>query len=251
VRQEKLETRRKALEHWAWGRDFRHQAWKKEREYKREIDRLTAYDAGHSYGATLVALDVLYKDLNNPGLEGAAPVALEPEVLQNINFKVLGGNVGLIRQDRVPWPLVLMDDQFANDREEVERLLLKVKQMARDDQLSARYPQLADTLKELRDRKDNLKTRVIALVKQFSPDEYIQARRLVGELEDTIKALSRPEEATFLLKGLPGCKTVPDLVRNMAEQGLRFADAVEGRERYYFILHDALARQSKLLHGAR
>jgi hypothetical protein len=241
-RQVQLDARRKAFEQWAWERDFRYEEWKKQRERQREVNLLNAYDANYP---TAAILNVLYLDLRHKqGLDQAVPVDLDPEVIQNVNFKVLAGNAALLKQEQLPWPLLLRDDQFTTERQQVERLLRQARESAKQEKRDD------GTLQELRRLRDGLDERVRALAKsdEVSPGDCIEAKRLLQAVGDTIALFKQPKEAAFLLAEVPpGCKTVPDVVKYMDSQGLLFADATEGSERYYRILHSALVQQSKRL----
>jgi hypothetical protein len=123
--QKKLETHRKELEHYAWTRNFDHEEWKKQRERKFEANRLESYDQNISTGQLVRALNLLLDDLSRQAdLKSVQPVEIDSSILRHISFSLVHGNIGFLKQlEHLPWPLVLMDKAYAEDREQVKKLM--------------------------------------------------------------------------------------------------------------------------------
>jgi hypothetical protein len=82
----------------------------------------------------------------------------------------------------------------------------------------------------------------------MTPTQYVDARRFLNQLEDALTALQQPDVQNFFngrwaAKG----KTVGDLVKYMADNGLRFAPATQGDEAAYRMLQQRLAAYNMAL----
>jgi len=125
VRVAKLETRKKELEHWEWEREFKAGALERERDRIRavEVDRSRKFPpASEILAAT--ALNALLNELKaQPALPGDS-TPIEPEWLAHIHVaSPAGGHLGLLKHDRIHWPLMLRTSEFKNERENVESLI--------------------------------------------------------------------------------------------------------------------------------
>ena len=168
-------------------------------------------------------------------------------LLNKIRFKVLGGNVGLLKHDVIPWPLLLRNSEFAEDRKEIERQLSEARAAALNKDMNPA------ALNDLRALLAKANGRVTVLLKSdaIGAGDYTEAKRLIRDLDDSVNVMRRPHEAALLLEKPPACRSVPELVRHMADNGLRFNRATDGDERFYFILHHALTEQSRRLGPGR
>jgi hypothetical protein len=73
-------------------------------------------------------------------------------------------------------------------------------------------------------------------------DDYLEAKTFLDRLDDAVTALRRPDAAEYLTgKYTLTARTVPELVRYMQDQGLRFAPADLEGHTAYLALHHALA----------
>ncbi|HTU22475.1 MAG TPA: hypothetical protein VMG10_30835 [Gemmataceae bacterium] len=245
VRRAKLETRRLQLEHWEWERDFRAEARKRERErvHQAEVERarklppLTEILSASPHNKILDELRQL------PDLPSDGSVKVESEWLAHIHVSVDGhGNLGLLKDDRIFWPQLLTRSDFAPTCERIEQLFARAKEQALDPRNGRIDPAL---LRELRQS-------VAECTKHFdrewssdiidpawNPRHFTEANRFLKQVRAAIYVLEKPDAATFLnpLRGA----TVAELVAHMKKEGIRFAAATVGCERYYIALHRALA----------
>jgi hypothetical protein len=142
-RQEKVVSRRMEIEHWVWEREFLAEARKRERERIREEERersrttppLTEILSAYS-------LNFLLHELKqNPGLAAAGSTPVEAEWLDHVHVTYVttgaGGNVGLLKGNRIPWGVLLRGKDYQADREEVERLVAQAKKEVRAGGASA------------------------------------------------------------------------------------------------------------------
>lgn len=246
VRQSRLVTRRLQLEQWAWERDFRAEVLQRERErvYKAEIERarqlppLTEVLAAVSHNRLL---DDLRK---RPDLPREGSIKVQPEWLAHIHVTVDGhGNMGLLKDDRVFWPQLLMRSDFRQMRKQIDQLLASAKQQVLGTASAERVdPEL---LRELRQQVAACRKH---LDKEWARDvedpawnmrHFTEASRFLRHVNESIAVLEQPGAAMYLnpLRGA----TVAELIEHMKKEGIRFAPATVGCERFYIALHRALA----------
>ena len=248
VRREKLVTRRLQLEHWEWERDFKAGALNRERKrvYEAELER-ARYDPPRSEILAAVSLNNLLKELKKlqqlpEAKNGSATV--EGEWLDHIHTTVEGrSNMGLLKDDRIFWPQLLIRSDLSDGREKIEQLLTRAKQQVLQPQRKGQVdPQL---LSELRQRVTACKKSIDAEWSSGGYDvtwntrHYTEANRFLKQVGDAIYTLEQPE-AAMLLVPLRGA-TVFELVANMKRDGIFFAPATQGCDQFYIALHAVLA----------
>ncbi len=235
----KLETRKKQLEHWEWERDFTAGALERERDRIRavEVDR-SRKDPPASEIFAATALNALLKELKAQPALPAGSTAIEQEWLAHIHVaSPAGGHLGLLKHDRIHWPLMLRTTEFRNERENVEDLLERARRAAANNGLSADEVLLLRRLLSLLQQRADSKTRGTEAV--WSPSDSIRVYRFLVELKATLDLLEQPETAIYLQP--PQGKTVAEVVAYMKGKGLSFAPATVGTERHYVSFHRALA----------
>lgn len=254
VRRAKLVTRRLELEHWEWERDFKVGALNRERErvHRAEVERARTLPPLTEILAAVPHNRILDELRKRPDLPSDGSTKVEAEWLAHIHVTVDGrGNMGLLKEDRIFWPQLLMRSDFTETREKIDKLLALAKQQAIESQSYARIdPEL---LRELRQRVDACKKRIGKELASGAEDSawnmrhYIEAKRFLNHVSDAIFVLEKPNAALYLhpLRG----GTVAELVAHMKKEGIRFAPATVGCERYYIALHRALADEVTRLQG--
>jgi hypothetical protein len=253
-RQKKLETRRLELEQWAWERDFRNEQIEKERQRLRavEIERART-DPPLSEILEGVSLNVLLRELKkNYETSAINSTKIEEEWLPHIHVTYIasgaGGNVGLLKRDVILWPLLFRSAPYTKAREEINQLIAQAKKEALAGGATA------ETLIAARRAVEALEARLAAENRtqrhQFwSHGDYINANRALRDFKAALMMLER-EDAKFYLNPLQG-KTVAELVEFMKVNGLSFAKATAGDERFYVALHRAMAQEAANLPGGR
>jgi len=77
--------------------------------------------------------------------------------------------------------------------------------------------------------------------RDLPPNAYIDAKSFLNNLSSSVSALQQRDVGNYFTgKYALRVKTVPELVKYMSEQGLRFAPAVPGEEGPYQALYQAL-----------
>ena len=147
------------------------------------------------------------------------------------------GNVGLLKdKGKLQWPQPLLGEVFKEPREDLSRLL---KQAFNSVQVNNSPDE--STLSDLQVDLKKLQAALDANVSVLSPDQYVEARRYVRLLGNTITALKDRNVVNIIngawaLKG----KNVAELVQQMRDKGLWFAPATPGDEPAYTSLYYAL-----------
>ena len=128
-------------------------------------------------------------------------------------------------------------------REKLEQLLTLAKQQALQPQRRGQVDPAI--LAELRQRVAACKKSIDAEWSSGGYDvtwntrHYTEANRFLKQVGDAVYTLEQPEAAMLLIP-LRGA-TVAELVANMKREGVRFAPATQGCDRYYIALHAVLA----------
>lgn len=176
---------------------------------------------------------------------GSGPeVALSTEVLKHVNMTTgkTAGGIGLLRTDgKLSWPFVLRQATFKDPREKLNELLPQAVKQAHSGQVDVGLLNDIDaTVKDLEQAVD------AGAASDLTPTQYIQAARYLRELKQSTRVLQEDDVAKyFRSEWTPQGSTVADLVKQMTQQGLRFAPAVSGDESYYTVLHRALVDYDK------
>jgi hypothetical protein len=255
VRQEKLVTRRKRIEHWQWELEFLTRSSNRQRALvlQEEVERCRAY-ATPSEIILAGPLNILFDELKGrPELPAAGSTPVNAQWLAHVHVTVYGrGNLGLLKGDRIFWPQALHRPDFKEQREQIDQLLTRAKEQVLAGQSHPRIdPELLRELRRLvdacRERVNNLERSGVDDPTWKPPGDYIEAMRTLQQVSDAIFALKKPNAADYLIP-LQG-NTVAELVAHMKDKGIRFAPATEGCAPAYIALHGALAAEVTRLKG--
>src|SRR5262249_7164207 len=142
----------------------------------------------------------------------------------------------LRNEGQLHWPALLRDPTFDEPRKHLDQLApqaVKQAQFGRVDP-GTLQDMLADVAK--------LHALLARGVNDYTPSQYIEARRYLKQLDDAMKALKKPNATDFFTnKFAAQGKTVGELVKYMGKEGLRFAPAAPGDEAAYVALHRQLS----------
>jgi hypothetical protein len=240
--QESIRTRRAWLEQAEYERAHMPDPEQiRQRALQRELDRarvsppLTEIWSGRSLNALLRHV------IAQQGQGARGPnVPLSADTLKSINSTAgdTRGNVGLLKdQGKLQWPQPLLGERFQDAREDFSRDL---KQAFNSIQVNNGPDD--STLSDLLGDLKKLQTALDSNISVLSPDQYVEARRYVRLLGNTITALKDRNVVNIIngawaLKG----KNVAELVQHMRDKGLWFAPATPGDEPAYTALYYALA----------
>jgi hypothetical protein len=246
VRTAKIETRRKELEQWLWERQNMPTTEDERERSQRQQLRRSRNDPPLNEIWSAKALNDLLEDAKKIQSEGAIGVSapLRGELLAKINVTSgkAGANIGLLKEGRLSWPLMLRRKPFAQQRERLNQLVTQALDQAGRGQVEA------ETLDEMIRGVAALQRQLVGQLKAtheegiWSPTIYIDAKNFLGQFDDALRALQQPDAANYLTgKYAARGKNVGELVKYMTENGLQFAPATPGNETAYTALHRALA----------
>jgi gas vesicle protein len=236
-----LQTRRAIIEEMEWEREhmpdpekLRQQALERELAHARLSPPLTDIWTARSLNALLRNLITLQGD----GTKGP-DVPLDEDIVNHINVTSgdTTGNMGLLKNSAdLDWPDTLQRGIFKESRENVNKLMETAYRSVTANKLPADA-----TLADLQDSYLKMLNTYESHIKDFTPDEGIEAQRYLNEIKDTIKALKDPNVCNLFNEWKPKSKNVAELVRFMREKGLQFAPATEQDLAAYVALYNKLA----------
>ena len=147
------------------------------------------------------------------------------------------GSLAVIGNDgNLDWPAALSGLEFKPDRDRVTGLLREALDQARSRALIEK-----GTLDKLTAVVQTLKDRLRKSSRELDQPAHTEASVFLKNLEDAVKALGQPDAKDFLAgKYDLKVKTVPELVKFMTANGLRFARALPGDEAAYQSLYQAM-----------
>jgi hypothetical protein len=247
LRRERLKTRRAVLEHLEWERDFFAGDLNRRRERlrKNELDRnlidppLTEVWSGN-------ALNSLYTELSEkPGLSENGSTPIEPEWLQHVNITVTGGgNVGPVKKKKIFWPVLLRNRLFKENTEAIDKCFALMQRQLTSEERSL------EALEQLRKCLDDCEQKLNRGIRtgdtfRFNSRHAVDARRCLGELQEALAILEKPENA-YLFQTIQA-RNVAELVRYMKKNGIRFGPATTSDQRFYVALRGAMADDVKRL----
>ena len=173
---------------------------------------------------------------DNPTALPAADLPLDQAGLAHINVTRGSGNIGLLKRGTdLVWPTALRGPEFQEFRI-TARLRAAVKQAEAEGRVDLDLTgQLADDVDRL--GKDFRRT---AAVVAF--DQHVEAKKFLKSLDEAVVALQQTDVGSYFNgKFALKATTIPDLVKQMADNGLQFAPAAPGDDRAYTALHQSLA----------
>jgi hypothetical protein len=170
------------------------------------------------------------------GKGGRGPeVPLDEALLGRINVSGgIGGDVGLLRDGKLEWPVGLCCAGTGELRRRVGELTAEAVRLARSDK-----PVEAGVIKGLTIGLEQLRASLRENIGDLSPAEYLEADHFLNRFGSSVRALYDPQVGNYFHKQWSARgRTVADLVRNM--EGLRFAPAAPGDEGAYRGVYRAL-----------
>ncbi len=173
------------------------------------------------------------------------PVTLADDVLAHINVTGgTGGNIGLLKDEgKLQWPLPLRRREFDEVRSKLEGLL-------KDGVSKVKFgnPLPGNIAIDFPVELASLNTLLNQAVNTMTPSQFIEAQRYLNQLNAAFKALNDPNASNFFnQKWAAKGKNVRELVKYMADNGLRFAPATQGDEPAYKALQNALSAYDAFL----
>jgi hypothetical protein len=245
VRQARIETRRKAFDQYLYERDHT-PTLEDERERLRALEvRRSLNDPPVTEIWSAKALNDLLGDVQKLQVKGVSgpQVTLDADMLKRINVAAgrRPGNVALLKnQGRLAWPAALLSAKLPREAEDRRQQISSLLPEAINQAINGKVD--AHLLKELRHALGGLRALLIGSVGRCPPNQYIEARHFLNDLDDGLTVLAQPDAGLYFTdKYTAKGRSVPDLIEYMTQKGLAFAPAVAGDEAAYAALYRALA----------
>jgi hypothetical protein len=225
-RQMALDTQRKQIEFEMWYEGIRPTAPKmiaKERAASLDWARQDPPKSEIWSGSTL---NVLLKSILNSSQPTSGPtIPLDQSTVQGLNLtdKTTRGNLSLAKDEgRIAWTEALQEEDFDQVRDRFGQNFDKaMKEVSAGQQPP--IPIVRDLRKDLKALDDKLDDKA----RDLSPDRYIESRRLLNQLKNTVKGLSDSRVCkSCMASWKKNVRTVADIVGYCAKNGLEFGPAV-------------------------
>jgi hypothetical protein len=226
------------------------------RRSRQQVQAMALNHARHNPPLTEIwsgrTLNILLADLKDHGTQNVEqpPVKIDTDVLKHINLTSdrHGASFGPLKDGgRLRWPLAWQEPEIAGKSAGLRKAMASSLQSAVAQVKKGRS--VGTTLVELRGDVRMLQRLLKKHVDDLEPSEYIEAKNYLTELDEALKVLGRPDAVQYLDGSFAPdprrTKTVGDLVKFMADKGLRFAPTEPGEEAAYMALQRALAGADK------
>jgi hypothetical protein len=225
-RQMSLDTKRKQIEFELWYEGVRPTAPKmaaaeaaSDLEWARNNPQNTEIWSGRT-------LNVLLKSiLTTPDPTRGPSISLEPHVVRGLNITdgTTRGNLALAKDDGlINWPEALQAASFDAVRDSFSKNFTTAIQSVNSGMVPP-IPVVRDLRGDLKMISDKLDDQA----RDLSPDQFIESRRLVNKLNETVRGLGTPRICKSCNDGWrKNVHTVSDLVGYLKNNGLQFGPAM-------------------------
>lgn len=225
VRQEEFDTQRARLQYEMdyeklrpTGAKMRDKARIDDLDWARNDPPNTQIWSGETFNILMRSITTSSNPTRGPNL------ALEPNMINGLNLRDRSarGNLSLTKDDKFEWPDALMERPFDDLRGDFDKKYATAMK-------SVRYGERPDRglIKELRADLDRMDEKLVQMVGDYSPTEFIDARRKIRTLTDALRAMGNAltvkASATDWRRNV---HTVAGLVDYMMKNGLEFGPAV-------------------------
>jgi hypothetical protein len=172
------------------------------------------------------ALNVLLKSaFDSPAPTGGPNIPLDQVTLRGLNLTdaTARGSLAMTKDEgRIEWTESLQEAAFDEMRERFS----KTYNQALKSVAYGKTPEVT-TLRELRSTLKDMGDKLDDMVRDLPPSRYIESRRLLNQLGDTVKGLSNPRMVKAANQDWrKGVRTVAELVGHCLKNGLQFGPAV-------------------------
>jgi hypothetical protein len=243
ARSMRIQNRRNELEQWLWEREHMPTAEDERERIANEALRRSRFNADSTEIFSAKALNDLLDDLRRTRPSGEGAPSVSDDTLAKINVTSGRGNIGLMKNGRLTFPLLLKRPEFEKETAHLDHLAQRVYKEANEGAIKAQ------DIEDMSATVDQLRQKLIGMAKEagdnaaWDPGMYTSARTFLNQLDDAISVLRQPDAANFLsdkynLKGKG--RDIAEVVSFMIGKGLRFAPLTSGGEAEYTALYDAL-----------
>jgi len=201
-------------------------------------------------GGSLNTLLADIQKLQGVDKDNVPEIPLDEDLVKRMNVTASGGNGGsmafLKDGGRLNWPLGV---RILGPGEETRELRSQINTLLPDAVAQAANGKVdPGLLQELSRDVNRLQRLLVARANDMPEDTYIDARRFLNNLDDSVRLLRRPDAGDYI-NGRYAAKgsTIQKLVKYMTEHGLEFGPGVPGEEAAYKMVQQALVRYDSAL----
>jgi len=249
VRSAKTDNRRKTFDEYLYEKEHtptaEEERQRAQREYLARARNNPPSTEIWSGGALNTLMQDLQKNMGNRTIP-AFSMPLDEDTLKRINVTSQrgGGNAGILKNaGKLVWPDALSDPIYKNDRDAVNNGIADAMKQA---QFNGRVD--PGTSRQLQKDVDSLGRELRRHVSDTDPNEYINAKEFLSNLDSSIVILKQPDVGNFFNgKYALNAKNVGELVSDMTAKGLSFTAATPGDESAYNALYQAMASYDNAL----
>jgi hypothetical protein len=240
----KVDNQTKAFDRWVTERQRQGRQNEYSKQQKHEELRHSLTNPSGQEITSGLALNTILESLHSmpERLLATTPAPLDENLVKQMNFTRGTGSIGLLRkQGDIDWPALVIkvtpSEDAANVRAQVETRFKELFKKVNDGGKAE-----ADEVKSLLKLVDKLSEIAAARASTMTFNENIDVKRFIRSLEDSISFLQQADASDWI----PGKqkvkpKTVQELVKIMADKGVRFAPALVGADASYGQMHRILA----------
>ena len=159
-------------------------------------------------------------------------------MLKNVNFSTgVAGNIGALKNNgKLNWPAALSGRDFENERSHFNQLAADAYRQGSDNNKVD-----AGVIEDMERYLSSMDQKLTDRVRDLAPEDYMDGKHYINDLRQAIKILKRPDVAKHLRNEYAAnAKDVGTLIKNMNNNGVRFAKARDGQEWAYNALYRAL-----------
>lgn len=241
VRQTQLDTKRQQVEYELWYEGVRPTAPKMIQAERRTDLDWARNDPPRTEIWSGKTFNVLYRSITgavNP--LGGPTIRIEPDILRGLNFNdgTTRGTLSLVKDTpKIEWTEVLQEKPFDDVRDRFVKSFNAALKIAEEGTTPSR-----EVMGELRGDLKAVDDKLEDMVRDLSPDQYIESRRLLNQLNNTVRGLTNPRVVRASQQSWKkDINTVADLIGYMMRNGLQFGPtAAPGDEpsytAFYFVL---------------
>jgi hypothetical protein len=245
AKQAQLVTRRRVVEQQEWEYERLNPVVLREKYRKLSVERAKVDPPDHEIESG-ISLNTLLVELRVNSLmrDQSRAIPVEPTWLKDIHFTSgQVDRVGILLHDKLFWPFLLRQKDFADERKEIDDLVKKVKYGASVGSMEV------EKIQRIEELVKTMQTKVVERNRMIKSEDWVfsddtAAKDHLRQLTDAVKGLKNEQAGEFLSGKLSAAgANVQELVQDMLNKGLRFAPATNAQsKRIYHAVYNALAR---------
>jgi len=185
---------------------------------------------------------------DKPDALPAVALPLDDKAKTHINLTRGTGNIALLKPgDTIPWPTAFNGPEY-----EDQRAKLTARATAAVKQAQANGHVEVELTTPLATEVDAFQKELRRIAPSLSFEQHREAKDFLNALDAAVVALQQPDVANYFNgKYALTAKTIPEMVRYMTQNALKFAPAAPGDEEAYTKLYNSMSAYDRSLKTAK